>query len=76
MLTVTKVKNSTTAAKDQIFMILDSASWEDCKQEVKEIYNSIKNELNEEQQEELKLYIFMETMCYDDYTSYWNFMSR
>mgnify|MGYP000979130787 CR=1 FL=1 len=74
-MSILTVDNSSTT-QEHIFDLLSISTWNECKQEVKALYQAIKNTLQEEDQDELLLKIYLDTLAEEDYSNYWNFMNR
>jgi hypothetical protein len=74
MSTLTMEKSQTM--QEKIFDLLKYSTWSECKHQVKHLYQKVKNTLAEQDQEELLLDIYLETLADDDYTNYWNYMNK
>jgi hypothetical protein len=64
-----------TTIQEKIFNILPFYLWDECKAEVKSLYQAAKQTLTEEDQEELLLSIYIDSLPDDDYSTYWNYMN-
>jgi hypothetical protein len=76
MLTVSKPQSKLSHVTQAIFLILDSSDFEECKAEVKSMYQSIKPELTESAQDQLILDIFLLSGSYDTFSEFWQYMNR
>lgn len=65
-----------TAERQEILSLLKCYTWQEVKQQVKSIYQSVKNMLTEYAQEELLLNIYLNTLADTDYSGYWQYMNR
>lgn len=65
-----------TTTQEQIFNLLSASNWEDCKQEIKTLYQAAKHGLTEEDQEELLLEIYIDALPDNGYSEYWNYMTK
>jgi hypothetical protein len=65
-----------TTIQEQIFNLLSISTWEECKQGVKALYQQIRNTLTDEEQSELLLDIFINSLIDDDITEYFNYMEK
>lgn len=75
MLTLSKQQNRLDRITDTIQSITDSQTWEECKEEVKEMYQSIKHLLSESEQDQLLLDIFLVSGCMDSFPEFWQYMN-
>lgn len=76
MLTVARKQNSSTTTQDQIFNLLTVCNYQQIKQEVKNLYQAAKQDLSEDEQNELLLDIYLDTLILDDYSTFWQFMNN
>jgi hypothetical protein len=76
MLTLSKPQNRLDRITDTIQSITDSQTWEECHTEVKEIYQSIKPDLTESEQDQFLLDVFLVSGCMDSFPEFWQYMNR
>jgi hypothetical protein len=68
-------KRSTTI-QDQIFDLLSVCNYHKVKQQIKNLYQAAKHTMSEDEQNELLLDIYLDSLILDDYSTFWNYMEN
>lgn len=65
-----------TSFEDQLYNILKTNLWHECSHDIKRIYDSIKSNITEDEQSDILIFIYNNTLCNDGITEYWKYMNR